>query len=719
MKKIFGFTIGGLQHKILSLFLVLFLITIAFGSVITYFQTKQLTAIIQDATDAQQTAIADVSTETMHEIIAGSMTKTNSLQAEIFDEMFSDVRRDVMMLQSLAENLFARGENLAPAPFSLPDAANEGDFSAQVLAEQGIDPEQSAYLGTAAQMSSTMIAMCSNSYYMSNAFIGLADGTLLCVDSHAADKFDENGVLSDFPVRERLWYQNAVQAGTVTFSGVADDTYTGKKCVTCSAPVYRDGELIGAVGIDLFFDSMEQYVDASLTDFGFIFIVDQAGQIVFAPQENGLFPVQTAGEAEDLRKSDNNALAKVIAESLSAPTGLQTVNMQDKAYFMAGSPMQTVGWSLISVKEKGITEKSTQDMLAQYDSINASASESYQKGEVHQRKIVIVMILLLMICGMIAALIVAGRIVKPVEAMTEDIELGMKTGKSFEMKPLYRTNDEIQVLAESFDELSQKAAQYIADITEITKEKERIGTELSLATRIQASMLPHIFPPYPERHEFDIYAMMTPAREVGGDFYDFFLIDDDHLCMVMADVSGKGIPAALFMMISKTILQSCAMLGVSPAEVLKRTNDALCSNNQVEMFVTVWLGILEISTGTLTAANAGHEYPVLKRQDGSFELYKDKHGLVIGGMEGISYKEYTLRLQKGDQLFLYTDGVPEATDANNQMFGLDRMLDALNQEKSDSPEQFLNCVKDAVGAFVKDAEQFDDLTMLGFTYHGQ
>lgn len=719
MKKIFGFTIGGLQHKILSLFLVLFLITIAFGSVITYFQTKQLTAIIQDATDAQQTAIADVSTETMHEIIAGSMTKTNSLQAEIFDEMFSDVRHDVMTLQSLAENLFAQGENLAPAPFSLPDAANEGDFSAQVLAEQGIDPEQSAYLGTAAQMSSTMIAMCSNSYYMSNAFIGLADGTLLCVDSHAADKFDENGVLSDFPVRERLWYQNAVQAGTVTFSGVADDTYTGKKCVTCSAPVYRDGELIGAVGIDLFFDSMEQYVDASLTDFGFIFIVDQAGQIVFAPQENGLFPVQTAGEAEDLRKSDNNALAKVIAESLSAPTGLQTVNMQDKAYFMAGSPMQTVGWSLISVKEKGITEKSTQDMLAQYDSINASASESYQKGEVHQRKIVIVMILLLMICGMIAALIVAGRIVKPVEAMTEDIELGMKTGKSFEMKPLYRTNDEIQVLAESFDELSQKAAQYIADITEITKEKERIGTELSLATRIQASMLPHIFPPYPERHEFDIYAMMTPAREVGGDFYDFFLIDDDHLCMVMADVSGKGIPAALFMMISKTILQSCAMLGVSPAEVLKRTNDALCSNNQVEMFVTVWLGILEISTGTLTAANAGHEYPVLKRQDGSFELYKDKHGLVIGGMEGISYKEYTLRLQKGDQLFLYTDGVPEATDANNQMFGLDRMLDALNQEKSDSPEQFLNCVKDAVGAFVKDAEQFDDLTMLGFTYHGQ
>ena len=172
------------------------------------------------------------------------------------------------------------------------------------------------------------------------------------------------------------------------------------------------------------------------------------------------------------------------------------------------------------------------------------------------------------------------------------------------MKPIYNTQDEIEVLAKSFDDLSKKTKQYIDDITQITKENERISTELTLATQIQAAMLPHIFPPYPDRHEFDIYAMMDPAREVGGDFYDFFFIDDDHLCLVMADVSGKGIPAALFMMISKTILQSCAMLGKSPAEILTKTNEALCNNNQVEMFVTVWLGILEISTGKLTASNS-------------------------------------------------------------------------------------------------------------------
>ena len=200
--------------------------------------------------------------------------------------------------------------------------------------------------------------------------------------------------------------------------------------------------------------------------------------------------------------------------------------------------------------------------------------------------------------------------------MTEDIAIGAKTGKLFEMKDIYCTKDEIEVLAESFDDLSKKTKKYIEDITAITAEKERIGTELSIAMQIQASLLPHTFPPYPERREFDIYAEMRPAKEVSGDFYDFFLIDSDHLCLVMADVSGKGIPAALFMMISKTLLKSNASLGQSPAEILTKTNESLCADNPVEMFVTVWLGILEISTGKLTAANAGHEYPVLKRKNG-------------------------------------------------------------------------------------------------------
>ena len=249
-------------------------------------------------------------------------------------------------------------------------------------------------------------------------------------------------------------------------------------------------------------------------------------------------------------------------------------------------------------------------------------------------------------------------------------------------------------------------------------EKERISTELSLATRLQAAYIPHDFPPFPDRKEFDLYATMEPAREVGGDFYDFFLIDDDHPCLIMADVSGKGIPAALFMMVSKMILSSCAMLGKSAAEILTKTNEALCANNQEDMFVTVWLGILEISTGKLTAANAGHEYPALMQNGGSFGLYKDLHGFVVGGFEGMDYSEYELQLSPGDKLFLYTDGVPEASDAGRNMFGIDRMIKALNEDPQASPLKILTNVRGAVDIFVNGAEQFDDLTMLCFEYLG-
>ena len=250
------------------------------------------------------------------------------------------------------------------------------------------------------------------------------------------------------------------------------------------------------------------------------------------------------------------------------------------------------------------------------------------------------------------------------------------------------------------------------------KEQERIVKELSTARQIQKSVLPHIFPPFPDRAEIDLFATMDPAKDVGGDFYDFYFIDEDHLCLVIADVSGKGIPAALFMMLSKRILEDLARQEPTPSTILEKTNDLLCDNNQAEMFVTVWLGILEISTGKLTAANAGHEFPAICKKGGSFELYKDTHGFVVGGMEGVHYKGYDLQLNPGDKLFVYTDGVPEATDGSGEMFGTDRMITALRSCTNNTPEEILQGVRNAVDSFVGDAEQFDDLTMMCLEYKG-
>jgi sigma-B regulation protein RsbU (phosphoserine phosphatase) len=236
-----------------------------------------------------------------------------------------------------------------------------------------------------------------------------------------------------------------------------------------------------------------------------------------------------------------------------------------------------------------------------------------------------------------------------------------------------------------------------------------------MATEIQTSMLPSIFPAFPQREEFDLYASMDPAKEVGGDFYDFFMIDDDHLGVVIADVSGKGVPAALFMMISKTIVQNYAKLGISASEVLIKANQALCAQNKMEMFVTTWIGILEISTGKMNCSSAGHEYPALCH-DGKYELFRDRHGLVLGGMDMARYRDYEIVLEKGDKIFVYTDGVPEATNTNNEMFGTDRMIDALNIDPGAAPETVLKNVRAAVDEFVGSAEQFDDLTMVCLEY---
>ena len=281
-----------------------------------------------------------------------------------------------------------------------------------------------------------------------------------------------------------------------------------------------------------------------------------------------------------------------------------------------------------------------------------------------------------------------------------------------------RPGDELENLSLVMADMERTLAENEEKLAGIRAEKERINNELVLATKIQAAMLPGIFPPYPDRKEFDIYALMNPAREVGGDFYDFFFIDEDHLCLVMADVSGKGIPAALFMMISMTIVKSCAMLGSSPAEIMTKANEAICANNPENMFFTAWVGVLELSTGKLTTANAGHEYPAIRKPDGSFELIKKKHGCVIGGFEDSVYEQFEFDLEPGSALFVYTDGVPEAMTGAREMFGTDRMLDALNEDPGAQPAQLLKSVRQAVTRFADGAEQSDDITMLALRYFG-
>lgn len=249
-----------------------------------------------------------------------------------------------------------------------------------------------------------------------------------------------------------------------------------------------------------------------------------------------------------------------------------------------------------------------------------------------------------------------------------------------------------------------------------SEERQRISTELDVATRIQADMLPCIFPAFPERPEFDIYATMNPAKEVGGDFYDFFMVDETHLAIVIADVSGKGVPAALFMVIGKTLIGDHTKPGADLGEVFSEVNELLCRSNSEGLFITAFEGVLDLVTGEFSFVNAGHEMPFIARAGGVYEVYKLRPGFVLAGMEDMVYHSGSIQLAPGDKIFQYTDGVTEATNTNYELYGMDRLSEVLAKNSDKKPAELLSIVKADIDAFVGEAPQFDDITMLCVSY---
>ncbi len=720
MKKFKYITLGGIQQKIFNLVIVTILLMMAAYAVVILYQSGKLTDLVRDSSDSQKQSITSISGETMTAVLNSNLIQSTQMEAYIAGDVFGDAVRTVNVIADYTGKLFADPGAYPARSVSPPDKAKDGEISTQVLTEQGVDTSDPAIrkkLGLIGNLSDLMTAVYADSN-VDSCYVALPDGVMLLVDDHSGTKFDANGDVVHIPVRDRLWYTGAAETGALHFTDVTTDLFTGEISIMCSLPIYRDGKLVAVVGADLFLNDVSTAVNGTARSGSFVCIVNNKGHVLFSPQTEGVFSVLPSEEAKDLRTDANAQLAGFVRDSLEKNTELRLIEADGEPCYVVGSPIQNVGWAVISVVPKSLADQPAAAMLAQFNDIQSKATDTFNKEMSNARTTIIVLIVLVVLIAVTVSVILSKRIVKPLEAITARVHALGGDDLQFQMEDAYRTGDEIEVLAESFAMLSGKTLEYISTVKQVTAEKERIGAELSLATRIQADMLPSIYPAFPERAEFDIFASMTPAKEVGGDFYDFFLVDDDHLCVFIADVSGKGVPAALFMMASMIILANNAQMGKSPAQILNDTNSAICANNREEMFVTVWLGILEISTGKLTAANAGHEYPVIKLPNGKYELLKDKHGFVIGGMDGARYKEYELQLEPGSKLFLYTDGVPEATDADKQLFGTDRMLDALNAMPDASPKETLEGVRRSVDDFVREAEQFDDLTMVCLEYLG-
>ena len=719
LKKLRKLVIGGIESKVLTLVLVSMLVVAAVFILSMLTQNKLLTDLTRDTSERQVASVTGTTAAVIDTVIVENMDRITQMEAMETDEMFRDAAVRVQMVADYAGKLLSDPDSAPQAPWHRPDAAHDGELFVKVLFADGLDEETvSGRLGVIANMSDMLLSLCS-AYGTDNFWFTLDEGATLMADTVPGNWINADGSYITYNATERYWYTQAVETGGLIFTDVEYDRRTGDLCVTCAMPVYGpDGTLYGVAGEDLFLSDMQERIIRAAENGGSLVVINQSGHVIISPTDEGIFRVMNSSEAVDLRASDNTELAALISDAMQGKTDVRIVPLDDGNHYMIGVPMETVGWTLIASYREADAQQPVKQLQEDYHAIQEEAVVSY-RSKISQGTLLALLILAVLLIAMLTgAFIMSKRIVKPLNTITRKISELSETNLEFKMDDAYRTGDEVEELAESFANVSHKTVEYLDTVKRVTAEKERIGAELTLATQIQAAMLPHLVPAFPDRKDFDILGSMDPAKEVGGDFYDYFLIDDDHLGLLIADVSGKGVPAALFMMASKIILQSVAMLGGSPAQILTKTNEAICSNNEAEMFVTVWVGIVELSTGRMICANAGHEYPVFKRPDGKFEIYKDKHGFVIGGLKEAKYKEYEIQLEPGMKVFVYTDGVPEATNADKELFGTERMLEALNRDPGSAPIDILKGVRKAVDEFVQNAEQFDDITMLCFEYKG-
>ena len=710
----------GIAGKMIKVFVIFALVMGLTFLVVFGIQLGALQLVLRaDETDQLQ-LVAGLSKESLTSVIEENLRARIKWAADKTDDELWKAGHAMKTLQNQVADIFRHPNNYARRSIHPPRKEDAGVPSLQLICPNGyenIRPEAMEKAERLANIEPLLREYLIQDDYNVDIGVATMDGLVLDMDRLADKKIMEDGSILSLDCTEQIWYKGAIERGEVYFYPIHSIFFDFDE-VAYAAPVYVDNELVavlqGSLKTELFTELLE---GRNFGKTGFTVLISDKGQLVCTPRETGELGKDIDLE-HDLRTIVNPQLKEVISKGLSGETGVSIVTVDGEEYYAAYGYMRSYGWEqIIFVSVKEVMEPSD-ELLAQLNDVSVRVMRE-QNAEFS--KSVLVAIILLIIILVIGIIIVSGmarKRARPLAGMADQVRQLSGDNMSFDVKDEYKTGDEIQVLAESFGALTHKMKDYINEMVTIMSEKERVNTELSLATKIQADMLPSKFPAFPDRSEFNIYASMTPAKEVGGDFYDFFFAGDDLLAMVMADVSGKGVPAAMFMMMAKTMIQSQLVAHYDAKTVLENVNNIICSNNREKMFVTVWVGILDLKTGVMTASNAGHEYPIFKEPGGRFEIIKDKHGFVIGGKRNMKYTNYEMEMKPGSKLFVYTDGVPEAMNSQGELFGMERTVSALNAAPDSSPEEILANVDNTVREFVGTAEQFDDLTMLCIEYYG-
>ena len=690
-----------IRRRVMAVLLIISMSALAFTGLLWFGSIMVVrNQVAADSEELGDTAY-EISALSMMAQMEKNYVATAENRAQTIDAILKQYLSYVADFAFYAHRLYEEPEAYQPKEVSPPDAVNKYKYIMQLnYVSETIDKAALA----------DEIGLLANCVHIWQPVMESPDSQIasiyLCTESGFAINYDERSDLTPeyWDFYENDWYISARDQRETILTGVYSDSFGRGQMVTCAAPFYdAAGDFAGVMCIDLLLSDLEQVLsDVELGDGSFLYLVDGAGKILLSPKGD------ISGVTEEERKS--HKIGDLILEGKSGGQ----YGGSDNGMFFAYSPVKSGGWMLIfQVPSELIKGPSTEAVTAieeKTESTIAGIRRSIWIALLLNLAVIVIVYIVVAVIGRVFS----KQLTDPLLELREDVAI--ISGGNLEHRAEIRRADEIGDLARSFNFMAKSLDEHIQSLTRVTAERERIGAELDVAKHIQASMLPCIFPPYPDRREFEIYASMNPAKEVGGDFYDFFMVDESHLAIVMADVSGKGVPAALFMVIGKTLIKDHTEPGADLGEVFGEVNDMLCASNSEGLFITAFEGVLDLVTGEFRFVNAGHEMPFLSKGGGAFKPYKIRPGFVLAGMEGMRYRSGSLMLEPGDMIFQYTDGVTEATDRDKQLYGMERLESVLSENAAHRPQEIIEAVAEDINRFVGEAEQFDDITMLALAY---
>lgn len=518
--------------------------------------------------------------------------------------------------------------------------------------------------------------------------------------------------LTSYVPKDSEWYKQTAESKKLTVTHLLQDENAHIPFVTVTCPYFVKEQLAGVANISLNVLSIREILEEqhALEPTDFDFVLDDKGEIVIASKDQ-----------QDIQLMLQTNFLETIKKMTKGEKGVDLINIDGTPYYLAYSPISSLQWSLGSLVRADQYLNAAK--IARYETDWQTGEFTVSINALFQKNLrdIFLMLLTILITLVLFSAFSAKRFVAPILATTKGVREIAKG--NLDKKLNIRTGDEFEELANSVNHMTSDLKEYIANLSKITKDKERISTELNLAKDIQMGFLPDLASVTSVNDAFDLYATMEAAKSVGGDFYDFYALDKERVVITIADVSGKGVPAALFMAISKTIIKNSMTEGNFPnlAETIIHINDTLAQDNTNNMFLTAFIGVLNLKTGNFKYVNAGHNPPLwYKAEKNKFEYLKIKKNFVLAAMEDLEFKSEEITLSSNDTLFLYTDGVTEALNEKAELYGEERLKDALNNiaNKKASTEEILEKVRKSVQIFVGEAEQSDDITMIGIRYLG-